>query len=199
MAGGALAIGGSPAGARDATDNCERYDVVSGVWTPAAPLPFAIAGAKSLVLRSGLILVVAWHIGWALYDPSRDVWTRSQRLQRTRLSVVELADGRVAFFGGVLSGYPPETVFVLDTSTFEYTVAGSTQLPRGDSAAALLPDGTVLLVGGTLFHNLSKEPEVWDPATGRGQALPGLEEILDRQVRNLATQRLIENPNGNTA
>jgi hypothetical protein len=57
----------------------------------------------------------------------------------------------------------------------------------------------VLLVGGTLFHNLAKEPEVWDPAAGRGQALPGLAEILDRQVRNLATQRLIANPHEKTA
>jgi hypothetical protein len=199
VAGGALAIGGSLAGTREATDNCERYDVVSGAWTPAAPLPFAMAGAKAVVLRSGLIMAVAMHVGWALYDPDRDVWTRSQRLQRARLAVVELADGRVAFFGSVHSGYPPETVFALDTSTSEYTVAGSTQLPRGDSAAALLPDGTVLLVGGTLFHNLDKEPEVWDPAAGRGQAPHGLEEILDRQVRNLATQRLIANPNQTTA
>jgi hypothetical protein len=131
-----------------------------------------------------------------LYDPGADAWTRSQRLQPARRVAVELADARVALFGDGQPGHPPETVFVLDVSTGDLTAAGETQLPHGDSAAALLPTGAVLLVGGDLFDNLSKEPEIWDPATGRGQAVPGLAEVLDRQVRNLATQRLIADRTG---
>jgi hypothetical protein len=192
LAGGALAIGGQLPGPEfEGTDSCERYDVADGVWTPAAPLPFPMRIPTALVLRSGLILVVSIHEGWALYDPSADAWTRSQCLQPARRAAVELADGRVAIFGGGQPGQPAETVFVLDVATGDFTDGGRTQLPRGDSVAALLPGGSVLLVGGDLFNNLAKEPEIWDPATGRGHALPDLAEILDRQIRNLATQRLI--------
>jgi hypothetical protein len=176
----------------DGTDSCERFDVAGGGWTPVAPLPFAMQAPTALALRGGLILAVSSHEGWALYDPGADAWISSQRLHPAQRAVAELADARMVFFGGGQPGHPPEAVFVLDVTTAELTAAGGTLLPRGDSAAALLPDGTVLLVGGDLFHNLSKEPEIWDPATGRGRALPGLADILDRQVRNLATQRLID-------
>jgi hypothetical protein len=189
--GGALAIGGCVADGLHGRDSCERYDATSGAWTPTQPLPFPMQPATAMALRSGLILVASSQ-GWASYDPGADAWTRSRRLQHTHGATVELADGRVAIFGGGQSGHPPETVFVLDLITGAFTPAGATQLPRRDSVAALLPDGTVLLVGGDLFHNLSKEPEIWDPATGRGRALPGLTEILDGQVQNLAIQRLLD-------
>jgi hypothetical protein len=188
--GGALAFGGWAAGGAYAcTAACERYDLATGRWTPAATGPFPMSGLTALVLRSGLILVNAQE-GWGLYDPDRDAWIRSGREESAGRGAVELADGRVAFFGP-RAGHPPETVVVLDPITGDLAAAGTTMLPRRRSAAAMIPGGAVLLVGDDLFGNIPQEPEIWDPATGESHAPAGLAQALERQVRNLAQQRLI--------
>lgn len=189
MPGGALAFGGwASGGAFEGSAACERYDLATGRWTPAPAGPFPMSGPTALALRGGLILVNAQE-GWALYDPVGDAWIRAEPEEPEVRVAVELADGRVAFFGP-RPGLPPETVVVLDPATGDVAVAGATALPRGHAAAALLPDGSVLLVGGDLFDNIPQEPEIWDPSTGAGHAPAGLAEALDRQVANLARHRL---------
>jgi len=72
-------------------------------------------------------------------------------------------------------------------------VVGAGRLPHSGSAAHGLADGRVLLVGGTAFANKDCEPELFDPAKGVFEALPGHDASVNRQVKALAKWR-VKNP-----
>ena len=52
------------------------------------------------------------------------------------------------------------------TRRFRWTVTGAMNAPRYKRAATLLPDGRVLVAGGTSDSSLSVVTELYDPATG---------------------------------
>jgi hypothetical protein len=68
-------------------------------------------------------------------------------------------------------------------------VAGRGRLPHLHSAAHLLADGRVLLLGGTAYANQDCEPELFDPVAVALAALPGHDASVDRQARGLAKWR----------
>lgn len=181
--GGALIVGGTVQDSGPGpTVLCERFDLATGQWSAAADLPFPVT--KAMPGPSGGQLVAVGGQGWAVYDPQRDSWSRAAALALPDGAAVRLDDTRVVFFGAA-SGHPPESVSILDISTATLTLAGRSRLPRGDATAHLLPDGSVLLVGGRMpapFRHIFQEPEIWRPTKGLGDALPGLAEPLDRQA-----------------
>jgi hypothetical protein len=190
--GGALVFGGRSAD-HQVLQICERLDAAAGTWTTVEPPPTV---DRPLALRDHRVLVIGHDLG-GIYDPAVDAWTRLDWPGVVGRHPVELPDGRVALFGPVVPRDAPyaanTTVHLFDPVICAVTAAGNTLLPRGwlghANGAAVLPDGNVLLVGGSLFANIACEPEIWDPVTGRGRPLPGLERALDRQLDN-ATRRL---------
>jgi galactose oxidase len=99
--------------------------------------------------------------------------------------------GKVIFIGG---GLPTHTVETIDLNAVDpaWTIVAPLNFPRRQHNATLLPDGTVLVTGGTQgqdFDNLTPgEPihaaELWNPATGAWTKLAP--ESVDRCYHSTA-------------
>jgi hypothetical protein len=119
-----LVTGGDRAGLRpDGTydahslDTAERYDPATGRWVAAARMPGPRARHRSILLRTGQVLLTggtggpAFTAGYravAMYDPGTDGWSGTGALAGGRWAhaVAELADGRVVVAGGIAAGGP---------------------------------------------------------------------------------------------
>ena len=110
------------------------------------------------------------------YSPASETFTQIGSMHHPREGhvAVKMADGRVLVAGGwyeVSSGTlnADATAEVFDPNSETFTEVGSMTLNRGDAAGLLLPDGRVLVTGGTRpvgagFEDFSSA-EVFDPTT----------------------------------
>jgi hypothetical protein len=92
---------------------------------------------------------------------------------------VMLADGRVLLIGGCTrgrceAGEASATVDIFDPRTMTVSVGGRLVRPRIGAAAAVLPDGRVLIAGGWSGSSVSASTEIFDPRTGRSTEAPPL-------------------------
>jgi Ca2+-binding RTX toxin-like protein len=103
--------------------------------------------------------------------------TGSMSVPRFGAAAAPLPDGRVLIAGGIGGLEPgrfPEyrqsaEVFDPATNSFSSAGIGSMSVPRGGAAAAPLPDGRVLIAGGSFFDGSFRSlqsAEIFDPATG---------------------------------
>jgi galactose oxidase-like protein len=113
------------------------------------------------------------------YDSADEKWHVAGQMLHVRVghTATLLRDGRVLIAGGLTCCQVPNpspefyanTAEIYDPSTDEFTPTGSMHDARGNHAAALLPDGRVLISGGD-GNDPSSPPlgtEIFDPATGR--------------------------------
>jgi hypothetical protein len=114
-----------------------------------------------------------------LFDTLAEVFVpipNAMQEQRAGHSATMLADGRVLLAGGYYESSPgvlnvTSGAEIYDPATAHFTATGSMLVPRAEHAALRLPDGRVLvtggsaLVGGFLMDHATAE--VFDPATGR--------------------------------
>lgn len=124
-------------GRRQISDTIEVWDPDTGEFSKAGKLPEARWGQTTTVLPDGRVLIVGGHI-----DPEAQSETARRRGPRyiKRASLWDPATGSVS-------------------------AAGKLQTGRADHAAALLPDGRVLIVGGGDWDRDYASAEIWDPAT----------------------------------
>ncbi len=110
-----------------------------------------------------------------LYDPQTRQFheTGSLNVSRHLHTATSLQDGRVLILGGssssITGGQVRSTAELYDPRTGQFTLAGMMRYPREGHTATLLPDGSVLIVGGRYcdprgVHYVS-EIERFDPAT----------------------------------
>ena len=102
-------------------------------------------------------------------------------------STVLLPDGRLLLVGGRGKGAGGEwaivhtTVELFNPETNEWTKTGDNVEGRRSPIVSLLPDGTVLVAGGT---DVNLEPissaEVWDPSTGVWTPAASLNELREQ-------------------
>lgn len=131
-------------------------------------------------LQTGKVLAIG---GWdqnlnaeascELYDPATETWsiTGSLNVARAEARAIRLSDGRVALLGGETGSaysYPQQTtqVEIYDPSTGAWSLAGDLKVGRQNTAAALLHDGTILMVDGLVGVSGTTSCEIYDPATG---------------------------------
>ena len=128
----------------------ERYSPATGKWTSARSMAVARRNAAVVRLQSGRVLVAGGDTGGSLnsaeiYDPISNLWsaTGSMVLQHGLSPGVLLSDGRVLVAGDSYQGdvYAPATGTWSSTGYQVFT-------DLVESAAALLPNGTVLFAGG---------------------------------------------------
>lgn len=156
----------------------------SGSWNLTGKMRYGRWGETATLLPDGHVLVAGGggsedrveSASAELFDPISGRWTETGSLHGPRgqgHSATLLPDGKVLVAGGdeVGSGHLPQSGAELyDPDTGTWTETGSMLVARSHHSATLLPDGKVIVAGGTVYFNgdwrASKQAELYDPATG---------------------------------
>jgi serpin B len=162
----------------------------TSTWQPAGELALARAGAHAVLLGDGRVLVVgsdnictpggAWDesVQAEVLDPATATWTATDSLNapRTDFAALALPDGRALVVGGLTAAEPEDGPFGAYSSTKLYdpedgrwSSAGVLDAARTEPAAAVLPDGRVVVAGGAYVDDeeirVLASAEVFDPET----------------------------------
>jgi len=139
------------------------YDPASDSWTATQSMNTGRWGHAATLLNSGMVLVVGGQDGdgyqlWSpeLYNPGARAWTALKSLAAQPATAFPtatlMADGRVLIAGGfdnVGNGIGSTAIYNPNLAQPTMTSAGSFGPARGGHSATLLPDGSVLVAGGT--------------------------------------------------
>ena len=153
-----------------------------GMWAPTGSLPAGRMAQTSTRLSNGKVLIaggldVATSLdnplaSALLYDPATGMFTATGSMitPRFRHTATLLPDGKVLIGGGVTTGSGgvcTNTAELYDPSANggagAFTSAGTMDRMRGDYTATLLPNGKVLLAGGSCSGGSTAE--IYDPAS----------------------------------
>lgn len=167
-----LAAGGWLNGGYEAA--ADAYDVGAGVWTSVGSLKHARARHAAVRLSDGRVLVVGGVAGQAAvpeaesFDPASATWTGAGGPSEERMDPTAnlLTDGRVLVVGGGPTGgevYDPASN-IWNSSP---PVANGYLL---GNAAARLPNGDVLIVGGVDETGALRRCRAFNALTGWGPA-----------------------------
>ena len=156
----------------------ELYDPATMSFSEGPPLLEVRAGSHSAtLLPDGRVLVAGgWRDGQALastelYDPAANRFFPGPRMTTPRAehTATLLPDGRVLMAAGVAAGYDRpflRSAEVYDPAAGRFIATASLITPRRSHIANLLPDGRVLITGGSSARgNVLSSAEIYDPAT----------------------------------
>ena len=159
-----LVSGGWDYVANKALGSAELYDPATGRWTPTGSLVAGRYGHTLTVLEDGSVLAVRGTSsgdledtlrGAELYDPHSGTWSviGDTHVGSVMHSATLLRDGRVLVAGGNGGGIGGDVVhdatILFDPATRTWSRAADVPGKRYDHRATVLPDGDVLVVGGT--------------------------------------------------
>jgi hypothetical protein len=182
-----LAGGISGGDASTILSSAELFDLDRGGFVSTGSMAQRRTDGVAVALADGRVLIAGGHglngmgeleplASAELYDPATGAFTATGSMQVPRVffSMVLLADGRVLVAGGLTgSGDKVSTVdsaelYSPKSGTFAAT--GNLFIAREAAAAALLPDGRVLVAGGAVSDptggHLTATAELYNPVTG---------------------------------
>jgi hypothetical protein len=163
----------------------EIYDSVSNTFSLTSSMGTSRGHAIAVLLRTGKVLIAGGNASGdddqlttaELYDPRTGhfVPAGSMHARRSAFTAIALNDGRVLVVGGLSGGRYPHhkveaTAEIYDPQTNRFTATADMSTPRYKQGAALLPDGKVLIVGGSNEdgrQNILSSTEIFDPQTNR--------------------------------
>jgi len=181
-----LAAGGSSTGTN--TPTAEIYDPATGFWSQTGTMQDGRVEHTATLLADGRVLV-AGGIGSAgstnapvgfyetlasmeLYDPLQGTWTSTGPLIQARLghTATLLPGGQVLFTGGTTNGpvtVPFSSAEIYDPSTGTDTTVPPMNSPHFLHSAELLPNGTVIVIGGMADSagNATNSTEIYNPSS----------------------------------
>ncbi|WP_437813376.1 Kelch repeat-containing protein [Sorangium sp. So ce1078] len=159
--------------------SAELYDPAKDTWSPTPPMEGEHVSPAATLLSNGKVLVTSGNHEMSkesaeLYDPDSNAWTLTAPMNVPRYGHEQtlLPDGRVLVTGG--DGWPDpldqlliplRSAELYDPGTGTWTVAEPMHAARVAHTATLLPDGKVLVVGGS-YTEPGEDAEVYDPALG---------------------------------
>lgn len=183
-----LIAGGYVAGGT--TNSVELFDPRRNTFTPAGSLLAARSDHVAVLLDDGRVLF-AGGLGpdWdfletaEVYDPAtgRSTPTGSMSVERESHVGVKLRDGRVLIVGGHRDRRAAITLYasaeVYDPRTGRFTPTGAMTVRRHKHAGVLLPDGRVLITGGSDERDnrgVYDSSELYDPQRGTFSTGPSM-------------------------
>lgn len=201
ITGGYVSAAGTSPGV--ATTSVEVFDPQTGLVSAGPAMAIPRAAHTASLLADGRV-VVAGGGTWQVFDAGTGAWSPDHSLQRSRLgqAAVVLPDhdgpgvDAVLLIGGTGSG--PDTLEVLHPGTGLSTlVAATLSIGVDDLAAARLPNGRVLIVGGqdATTGNTIDRTYLFDPADSSlspAPAPPGRSAgIADHQIAVIGSFAMI--------
>lgn len=193
---GKVLIAGGTDGSGKSLASAEIYDPDTNTFSATGNLSFPRGHAIAILLKTGKVLIAGGNqagdddqlASAEVYDPLTGWFlpTGSMHSPRSYFTAVRLRDGKVLVAGG-LSGdqYPyhkvEATAEVYDPLAGRFTLTGEMSTPRYKQGAALLPDGKVLIAGGSNEdgrQNRYASTEIFDPQMNAFQ--PGPRMTLPR-------------------
>ncbi|MGO9059900.1 MAG: Kelch repeat-containing protein [Candidatus Binataceae bacterium] len=172
---GKILITGGIDGLGNLAQTAEIYDPASGNLTLTnTPMTIGRSGHTMTMLKSGLILVAGGGTDTAeLYDPAAGSFTATagkMSVARLHHTATLLGDGTVLIAGGVSKETTPalQSAELYDPASNSFTpIAAPMQSARVFHVAALLPNGTVLIAGGSdkddSSNGATDSAEIYDP------------------------------------
>jgi hypothetical protein len=202
--GGLIRRDGTPPDASAVAPEPYRGELVA-----TAPLPSPLAWPAIATLKDGRVLIVTnWSapsVGY-LFDPIRGSYAEVDPAASLAISAtLTLPDGRVLLVGADQSAAGGETAIALlfDPTSATFAPVGPMITPRTGAQLALLPDGRVLVAGGTTpddSNTTLASAEIFDPASGSFSAtgamgtsrtMHALVPLLDGRVLVVGGERAV--------
>jgi hypothetical protein len=161
--------------------SAELYDPATGHWTRTGPLNIGRSGHTGTLLPDGKVLVVGGstnHVAIAtaeFYEPVTGKWVSTGVMASARSfghTATLLANGKVLVAGGeVVTSTNDLSLAVAelyDPITGSWTKTGPMNVARSGHSGFLLPNGKVLVVGGSPYQpgGVAASGELYDPETG---------------------------------
>lgn len=175
----------------DYLSSAELYDPSSGTFASAGSMLRARAGHVAIRLSDDRVLLVGGvGTGWTflssaeLYDPATGAFasTGSMSLPRESHVAVGLEDGRVLIIGGHQGRRANIELYTsmetYDPTTGAFSAAGDMTVRRHKHDAVLLPDGRVLITGGTDERDYGgryTSAEIFDPRAATSSEIGAME------------------------
>jgi hypothetical protein len=171
-----LILGGN--GAHGQVPYAELYDPAAGTFAAAGKYASdssgfnTCQGAVSTLLPDGRVLIVWEEDAAELYDPDAGSFTPTgkpiARSYNDGLPTATLLmNGKVLVAGGEDDSGIHSSAELYDSSTGTFTATGNMTTGRVSHTATLLPDGTVLMAGSSLFAGVTlATAELYDPVKG---------------------------------
>jgi len=183
-----LIAGGSGYGG-NLVASAELYDPATGTFSPTGSMTTERDDHTATLLSDGRVLIVGGEgyeasASAELYDPKSGTFTAtgSPVTARYTHTATLLADGRVLIAGGYIviaanassrptGGLVLGSAELYDPKTGKFTATGPMAAERFGHTATLLPDGHVLIAGGSKYdrsrvRRAASGAELYDPVTG---------------------------------
>jgi hypothetical protein len=196
LSGKVLIVGGNVVGGGSAT--AEVYDPATGTFTPTANMTKAQTGQTATLLLDGRVLIAGGITSdqsdplatTELYDPITGSFTVAATMTSPRAghTATLLPDGKVLVTGGFTDSslVGSDTAEIYDPAKASFLATNKPMVVgRTDHTATLLPDSTVLLIGGQSLDSLVAE--TYSPADGSFSAVG-----VDASDRNGHTATLLK-------